>query len=233
MDRLTLSQLKLITEELHARIVAIYDARKDEPSWFDLPQKSIDDLMELNDEFREYQCRELTLIGKQRERNPDPQVPKDKRKADCGLYFVTVSPPETANLSQFIAATHRFVSLKVVKEAYYVFEQRGTTEEEMGKGFHTHMLCFRDAKPSAFIKELNRIFKPFFQKDISPAVLEKLIKVENAKNTEKDTVNKILRYMRGEKRPKIGKDKATKVSVDKMWRQSHNLREEYHVDEID
>lgn len=69
MNKLTLTQLKLITEELHARIVSIYDARKDEPSWFDLSPESIDELMELNDEFHQYQLRELTLIGKQLERH--------------------------------------------------------------------------------------------------------------------------------------------------------------------
>lgn len=228
MEKLTLSQLKLITEELHARIVAIYDARKDEPSWFDLPPKAVDELMELNDEFYEYQRRELTLIGKQRERHPDPapQLLKDKRKADNGQYFITVNPAPEMSLSEFISATHRFMSLKVVKDGMYVFEQRGTTEEEMGRGFHAHILCTRRSKPSAFNKELMRIFKPFFRGTPTKSQLN----VENADNTAKDS---IIRYMSGDKRQKPGVFKAEKVSVDKMWRTSLNLREHYKTDQID
>lgn len=228
METMTIDELNIICEELNARSKNIYDAVNDTPSWDQMTQADIDKLIYLNDEHSRYQRRLIYLIGKQKERQAvmgsSHSPVKDKRKADTGMYFITVSPPPEANLQEFIRATHQFMALKVIKDGSYVFEQRSETEDEMGRGFHTHILCQRQTKPSAFKKELKRIFLKFFRSDCFG---QKQFFMENVEIAEK---HKKIRYMKGEK---YGKSKAKKCSMDKIWRKSVLLNDMYDTEQID
>lgn len=225
MEKMTVSELQTICDNLHHSITEICDRYRDLPYAWTYTKADADELTTLNDDFNRYQRRLSYLLGKRIERQEiqiSPTRPIDKRKKDTGVYFITISPPPEANLIEFINATHRFMTLKVVKEGSYVFEQRGETEEEMGKTFHAHLLVTRRSKPSAFNKELHRIFDNFFRE----LPTEEILNVENVENMEKSKVN---RYINGEK---YGQRKGKKAGIDKLWRKKLNIKDIYTTTDI-
>ena len=67
--------------------------------------------------------------------------------------WLTVSPHEDIEFDDFKLKIEKFAERKMFKDYLYVFEQRGKTKEEAGKGFHAHLLLKRNLeyKPSKII----------------------------------------------------------------------------------
>lgn len=61
--------------------------------------------------------------------------------------FVTINPSPDVTYDQFSNAIDKLLKKKWLQRYIYVIEQRGKTEEEMGIGFHFHMLLDRRGKP--------------------------------------------------------------------------------------
>lgn len=233
----TLEEITILMEEISARMVQekvkyessfdyiIHDTYIEE---FQDDDYDNSDWLLLLDEFNYFQSLYFKMRETRQERALLSSAPvvTDKRKKDTGLYFVTISPPEDVNKQDFINATHRFASLKVVKSIDYVFEQRGLKEGEY-TGLHTHMLVERNVKPYAFNKELKRLFGKFFPTEVFG---QKQFFVENVENAEK---KKVLRYMNGEKKPSPGKNKEKKVENDGFFRRDFGLKPIYHIGQME
>lgn len=72
------------------------------------------------------------------------------------VYFVTVNPKEGTTLEQLEKCLRKYTSRHGLMTGYaYVIEQRGSTEADMGKGIHAHML----------IKQRGHIFLNEFSKN--------------------------------------------------------------------
>lgn len=57
-------------------------------------------------------------------------------------YFITIRPNEQdTNFDEFFDLVNKFISRKCFRNFELVFEQKGTTPEEYGKGFHCHILA--------------------------------------------------------------------------------------------
>lgn len=74
-------------------------------------------------------------------------------------YFVTVRPDsKKCTFEEFYSTVHKYIHRKCIKYFYLSFEQKGTSEDELGNGFHAHMIidgtwrskaeCLRDTKSS-------------------------------------------------------------------------------------
>lgn len=56
-------------------------------------------------------------------------------------YFVTISPKEEIEWTKFYNTIEKLIQRKCITKAIYSFEQRGKNENEIGKGFHVHIIC--------------------------------------------------------------------------------------------
>lgn len=106
----------------------------------------------------------------------------------CGKrqhYFITVRPDERkCDFNDFVKIVHKYVQRKTVLSFKLSFEQKGTTVDNLGTGFHVHMVvhanwrskgeCLRDTQ-SSFAK----------------VAAHNCVNVQTTKNPD-DVVNKYL-----------------------------------------
>ena len=85
--------------------------------------------------------------------------------------FLTINPPPTLSLNDFQKLIKNTLTTskgsKLWIEGYlYVLEQRGETEEEQGKGFHTHILIklIGHKKKSHIDRELKNNWKKYIRR---------------------------------------------------------------------
>ena len=78
-----------------------------------------------------------------------------------GYCFITISPKATVELAKFKKQVEKAVARNMFESYLYVYEQRGKTIEEKGKGFHAHILVKRNLnyKPSKVVSNLQNTFK--------------------------------------------------------------------------
>lgn len=218
MFGLTYDQLCKRIDEVRAecRQYASLTEKDDDKIW---------EALELENEFRQLMERKQYFIAQKglKEYVNAPPVTtttqRDGRRTDTLYYFITINPPLETPILDFIKSVHRFCRLKACVEAYYCFEQRGKTEGDY-TGVHTHMLIKRGLKPSAFKKELTRVFKVFFREEFFN---KHLVNVENVDNED---IEKVKRYIRGEKNS-YKNDKGEKCNNDIGFRQSMGLETYY------
>jgi len=103
------------------------------------------------------------------------------------------------------------------RQIVYVFEQTGMTTDELGKNFHMHARFYvkgkgTDVSPGKVAKEVWRITK--LDKNSTHIVFH-------------DNIHKLTSYMAGHKNFEEHPDKKIKCEMDVVWRQQHNLRQEY------
>lgn len=137
--------------------------------------------------------------------------------------FITINPRDKVLLKDFISKVENFVSRAIFGEYIYVFEQRGSSEYEAGKGFHAHILISRNLnyKPCK-IKELS---KNTFKKECdvnNPALFNfQYIGEEFAKDKQD--------YLIGVKTgvSADGEKKTVHQDIDIIWRKKNDIKEFY------
>eukprot|EP00481_Brizalina_sp_1-RS-2013_P003553 TRINITY_DN962_c0_g1_i2.p1 TRINITY_DN962_c0_g1~~TRINITY_DN962_c0_g1_i2.p1 ORF type:complete len:138 (+),score=12.85 TRINITY_DN962_c0_g1_i2:229-642(+) len=67
-------------------------------------------------------------------------VEKRKTLKNYTHIFLTINPPPAMNLQDFHNKVNKTISKNWIEGYIYVLEQRGENLEEIGKGFHTHIL---------------------------------------------------------------------------------------------
>jgi len=153
---------------------------------------------------------------------------EDKCKADCkevvaknhnnGYVFITINPKPDVSFETFRNKVDKFVNRNCFKQYRYVFEQRSDTEQDMGKGFHAHILLKRnlDYKPSKIIVNTKNTFKGITQVD-NPQIL-------NIQNIGADYAKDKDEYITG---VKTGEGKDKKQEIDILWRKANNIDSVY------
>lgn len=135
-----------------------------------------------------------------------------------GYSFVTINPNDTTTLTEFEEKLKKFVNRNMFIKYRYVIEQRGSTEKDMGKGFHAHVLLKRnlDYKPSKIVVNTKNTFKGITNVDNNQVLNIQHIGEDFAK--DKDD------YMTG---VKTGEGKDEKQAIDKIFRKKNNLESVY------
>jgi len=135
-----------------------------------------------------------------------------------GYVFVTINPQEDCTLQKFETLVEKFAKRNMFKSYRYVFEQRGTTKEEAGKGLHAHILLKRnlDYKPCLVTKNSKNTFKSIAKVD-NPAIL-------NIQHIGADFAKDKDEYMT---QVKDDEHKAEKQVIDKYFRDKMNLKHVY------
>ncbi len=135
-----------------------------------------------------------------------------------GYVFVTINPDKDCTLQKFETLVDKFAKRNMFKSYRYVFEQRGTTKEEAGKGLHAHILLKRnlDYKPCLVTKNSKNTFKSIAKVD-NPSIL-------NIQHIGADFAKDKDEYMT---QVKDDEHKAEKQVIDKYFRDKMNLKHVY------
>lgn len=126
-------------------------------------------------------------------------------------YLLTIRPPEGVEFSKFKDDILLYVSKWSHKwtEWAYCFEQVGTNEEELGKGFHVHMR-FKTNAINYFPSHVKRDAKKIFT-----YVHDACIKAEKIVSLER-----CIEYMDGNKN---NPEKESAVQMNNIWRDREGL----------
>lgn len=133
------------------------------------------------------------------------------------IAWVTINPDETkCSLLRFVGAMEKFTSRSCCIDPVYTYEQRGETEAELGKGFHSHLLFTKDSKvsPSEYKRNLESTFKDC---------------VGNSKHIwiqyfPKSYHSDKLLYLQGKK---WDEEKDVKIDMDILWRDLQDMKSIY------
>ncbi len=141
-------------------------------------------------------------------------------KAHNNLFlFITVNPKPDITFSEFTLKMEKLVNRNIFKNGLYVYEQRGSTEEDAGKGFHCHMLCERNLnyKPTKVVSCIKNTCKSLCDVKDKRVLNIQVIGEEFAEDKRK--------YIMGHN--KTGEGKSVKQDIDTYWRKKNNLKEYY------
>lgn len=161
-------------------------------------------------------------------------------------FFITINPDEeVSNLSKFVKALEVIMKKKWVEDLVYVIEQRGTTEDEIGKGYHSHLLINRNGK--SFSKLARELLNTLYSHGVFlKSKIEEFNKPRNEDEaiyyipykkgpfvieyTEPEHIPNRMKYMLGKKETIVkgeynGKD--VKQLYDIPFREKNNLKPYY------
>lgn len=137
-------------------------------------------------------------------------------------YFITVNPKPDTNLDVFLKLLANFVKRKPVLDYVYVIEQRGETIEEVGKGFHSHILVSWDPKMSKRVRQFcGETFKRVIGCNSN--------KIININKIPKEYYKDKIDYMTG---LKWDPEKDQKIKIDLIFRQKNNILSLYKNDTL-
>lgn len=140
-------------------------------------------------------------------------------------YFICCNPDEMKiTLSEFERCCSKSVTKVWIETYLWVIEQRGKTFDDVGKGFHTHILI--TAKAGKKYCQIVREFASSFKKATDTSQYQ-WFSVKPL--TEEEYVRKI-RYCAGYK---ADDDKIIKQRFDVVFRERNNIKKCYTSDEFD
>ncbi len=141
-------------------------------------------------------------------------------KAHNNLFlFITVNPKPEITFEEFMKKMEKLINRNIFTNGLYVYEQRGSTEEDAGKGFHCHLLCERNLnyKPTKVVSCIKNTCKSLCNVKDKRLLNIQLIGEEFAQDKRQ--------YIMGHN--KTGEGKSVKQNIDTYWRKKNNLKEYY------
>lgn len=145
------------------------------------------------------------------------------RKSVKHTYWVTVSPDtRLIDFPNFVTVVNRFCQRDIIQDYTMSLEQRGTSPETLGTGFHMHMILYASNYVTSRSNLQTKIHSTF-----KHCTAIQCIKVELLKHDE--NIQNTLNYMLDYKSANGHKEK-TRV-WDKLWREAWGGQEIYTKDE--
>jgi len=137
--------------------------------------------------------------------------------------WITINPKTSVKLVDFVKSIAKISTKTCFTSCLYVFEQRGTSKQDMGQGMHCHMLAKR-----------NLNYKPCKCRDNVKNSCKKLVGNINHKN-QLQIVTIGEDFAKDKKDYILGKNKistptnnkAAKQDMDVPWRVKNNLQSSY------
>jgi len=153
---------------------------------------------------------------------------KNKKKRNPykqAKYLLLTINPKECEIKDLKEIIKKIEKKEWIKINSYVYEQRGETEQEKGKGKHIHMII-----------EYEEI-KKYYKKDKSPTHISQLLtmcltkyidnykKIDIRKIYDDENKKKVEIYMQGIKEDK----KLKSVEINKKWREENELKQIYII----
>lgn len=140
---------------------------------------------------------------------------QSKSKTKRNNAFVTINWKPGTSVDTAIRLLRNVFQKTWVDKYHYTFEQRGEHIEELGKGFHSHLLFIEVDKPKSQIsREIYNTVKNYVGNKLHVDV----------RMIPTDWIADKLEYMRGNK---WDSDKEQKTKMDVLWRQQNHLETIY------
>lgn len=129
--------------------------------------------------------------------------------------FITINPKPDVSFETFKDTCIKYGQRKMFSKTWLVFEQRGSTEEEMGKGFHAHLEAVRNLeyKPSQIVRNTENTFKNIVDMKVKKHTL-------TIQHHGEDYHKDKMEYIEG---VKTGEGKDEKQIMDVKFREKNNL----------
>lgn len=134
-------------------------------------------------------------------------------KEEPEIYWITVNPKPEAPLEIIMKSIQNFCNRKAVRDYHYSIEQRGESEQEIGKGIHAHLLLKWDKKQNKYVKQ-------FLIESCKRIVGNHSNNILNIRRITPDIYQDKLDYLNG---LKWDKEKDLKIEFDKIFRQRNNI----------
>lgn len=135
--------------------------------------------------------------------------------------FITVSPPSHITLEELIKMAQDLHKKKWMLNYLYVIEQRGTTEDDCGKGFHYHSIIFREEKKWChFLREIKSTISRLGNTEDSRYFDLQYIRDEA-------DLSRRVKYITSDKKCTEQNDKQKKQIMDKTFRLNNNIEPYY------
>lgn len=133
--------------------------------------------------------------------------------------LITLRPEEnTVSLSAFKNDIKKLVDKSLFLDYHYVLEQTGKSEEEMGRGFHTHILAkLKKHTNVQHITTACNFIKYNCIIQVGSKNGKKFLKTKN-------DYDYCMNYIQGEKH---NKEKEAAVQIDKIWRVRNEIQSIY------
>lgn len=140
------------------------------------------------------------------------------------VMFVTYSPRQDVGLKQSQKAVKDYLDKQKIKHYIYVIEQAGTTEQDVGKHIHYHMLVTHEYdRISHFVRETQSSFRKTCNVDNWSCL--------NIKPCDTDVdISNRLTYMLGKKKDVDALFKTEKQEMDKVFRLRYKI-ENFYTDD--
>jgi hypothetical protein len=135
-------------------------------------------------------------------------------------YFLTINPRPDITLQEFMKTIQKAVLKRWITYYIFVIEQRGENEEELGKGFHTHIIFNKGIKHCKVVLEMANTFKKMC--DTSNYHLF------NLKNIGDEEKKRKIEYITGCKKDE---QKHLKQQMDIIFRKRENLKSYYILED--
>jgi len=139
--------------------------------------------------------------------------------------FITISPPSTVSLNESHSVFKKFIKKTNFKEYLYVIEQRGESDDDVGRGIHYHALVRTSYdRFSALRRDTHNTFKNIINLD-DEKIRKHINEIINFKNCRDMTdVKNRIEYMTGIKKPV---SKQIRQKYDTIFRNNNNLQSYY------
>lgn len=166
----------------------------------------------------QFELEQISPYCTELKRQRDNLRQKQAEKLGTLWLWLTINPKKDIEFEIFKKKIEQFAERKMFDDYLYVFEQRGKTEEEAGKGFHAHLLLKRNMK-----YKQNKIISN------SKNTFKNLTNVENNEIFNyhwcpAEYLDDKIEYMTGEK---TGCEKDIKQLIDVLFREKKNLNNYY------
>lgn len=131
-------------------------------------------------------------------------------------WFITIRPDTTkCEFLDFKSKVEKFVSRKCFLDYTYSFEQKGECPEDLGKGFHVHIVAtMRQRSKGELLRDVLSSWNDWISKDL---IAPNCICVVPTNNGEKLVNDYLIEYISDDEH------KAPTKSWDEIWRSNNNL----------
>nr|UOF76971.1 rep protein [Cressdnaviricota sp.]UOF81647.1 rep protein [Cressdnaviricota sp.] len=180
------------------------------------PQEIYDITYKKTIEFEEKEFRHYLEISK---RLSDIYTDVASNTSIYNWYFITIRPDETkCTFSDFFKLVNSYVEKKMITEYTLSFEQKGTSIDTLGKGFHCHIVADSTCRSKG---ELLRRSQAHF-KDVCSS---NNIDIRTTKNPDDIINNYLIEY-----KSEDGHKETTK-EMDTLWRSNNSLKSIYNTED--
>lgn len=146
-------------------------------------------------------------------------------KIDGKWWFITFkpSPDHKDRFSDFMTVCMTYLRRDFIKQWTACFEQNGENENELGKGYHIHILCEINIGFATLKRNTTSTWHKFFKDDV-PNAFHDYVEI---KTIEQAHVR--LSYMNGHKKEEY---KQAAIPFNAIWRKKHCLKDIYESDNL-